>query len=88
MKIRYKNSPEDERNGVVFYFNMQSMDEIDMGDDSARPSELEVWLEADQRWQPLREAFAARPRVLITDNYNTHFFEPRNEIDRERGYSA
>lgn len=87
MKLRYKKYPDDVREGGSFRFNMCSLSEIDMGDDSVSPSDLEVWCEADPRWQPLTDAFKARPRLLITDNYNTHFFEPSNEDDRERGYT-
>lgn len=87
MKLRHKKT------GALAYssnFNMCSMSEIHVyfedGDaDSDFIPEYEAWIEAKKEWKCLSEAF--RDRDVISDNYNSHFFEPPTEEDRKRGYT-
>lgn len=82
MKVKYKKS------GVIAgssMFNTSTVGEVLTGDDSAYIKELDVWLEALQEWKDMPQAF--KDHDLIADNFNTCFFEPRNEEDRKRGYS-
>jgi hypothetical protein len=74
--------PEETR--VSSQFNVSGICEVNMGDDSAFMRDLDVFLEAKQEWKDLLQAF--KDHNLITDNYNTLFFEPRNEEERIRGY--
>lgn len=87
MNLRWKNP----RTGVYVegrgsQLNVHALFEVivyfDDDCDTIPGSELEVHL--DGAWMPLGQAF--REKKLITDNYNTEFFEPANEIERERGY--
>jgi len=55
------------------------------GSDDFFIHELDVFLESKKKWVDMREAF--KNHDLITDNYNTYFFEPKNEEDRKRGYT-
>jgi len=70
-------------------YNVQSVSEIlvywpdEM--DTDYMSNYEVFIEAEQRWMTFHEAFEGKH--LINDNYNTHFFEPTTEEDRQRGYT-
>lgn len=82
MKLRYKNTGT-ECGGSRF--NMSALAEVDVGDDSASISDLDVYLERTQEWKDMIQAF--KDRDLITDNYNSRFFEPANEEDRKRGYT-
>ena len=52
----------------------------DLSDEFA--SDLEVEIKGE--WIPLLDAF--KQNLLITDNYNTKFFEPINDEEKERGY--
>lgn len=86
MKVRYKRTP------VVTYeygFNLTALDEIQLPDDSAYPSNLDVWLtqlnDGKGQWKDMDQAFLDHD--LITDNYNTIFFEPKTPEDRARGYT-
>ena len=45
-------------------------------------SDLEVFI--NNEWIPLIKAFDQK--LLITDNYNTQFFEPKDDEEKERGY--
>ena len=92
MRLRYK-SPRTGNyiEGYGSRFNTHAMFEVVMyfddgegcgGCDSMPGSELEVCI--GEAWLPLGQAL--RERKLITDNYNTEFFEPENEAERERGY--
>jgi hypothetical protein len=54
------------------------------GMDSMYTGDLEVLLSSGE-WKFMPHAL--RDHDLITDDYNTHFFEPANEADRERGYT-
>lgn len=82
MKIRYQETGEI---GAASQFNIHAISEVLTGDDSAYIYELDVWIEALQAWKPLADAF--RDRDVIVDNYNTYFFEPQTDEDRERGYT-
>jgi hypothetical protein len=83
MKVRYKKNPEEIR--YSSNFNTSAIGEVLTGDDSPFFHELDVFLELKQEWKDLRQAFADRD--LITDNYNTCFFEPKNQEDRRRGFT-
>ena len=82
MKVRYKKTGSEaySRN-----FNVSAIGEVLTGDDSPFISELDVYLEALGQWKDMRQSF--RDKDLIIDNYNTWFFEPTSEEDRERGYT-
>lgn len=81
-RLRYKQHPEIERESSKF--NTHALSEIDVGDDSAFIKDLDVYVEALGEWKDLNQAFADRD--LIPDNYNVHFYEPKTDEDRERGY--
>jgi hypothetical protein len=70
-------------------FNMNSICEIEVHllDEiiSDYPSNYEFWLEAEQCWMSWQEAKSKH--LIITDNYNSCFFEPDNEEDKQRGYT-
>ncbi len=58
---------------------------FDKGDaDSMFIRELDVWIEPTG-WKDMSAAFLDHD--IITDNYNTQFFEPKNAEDRKRGYT-
>lgn len=82
MKVRYKTT------GEITYasqFNVTALSEVLTCDDSPFISELDVWIEAKQEWVDMRQAF--RDKDLITDNYNTIFFELETEEDKLRGFT-
>jgi hypothetical protein len=83
MKVRYKNNPETI--GYSSSFNMCSLCEVlvsgDWGGDSAFIKDLDVFILAEYQWKDMRQAF--EDRDIITDNYNTCFFEPDNEEDKK-----
>lgn len=96
MKVRYTNKPEVA--GFADRFNVSSLSEVLLFfDDGDATSEeiglLDVLLEhplpssvyRDGVWVPLSDAF--RSNDVITDNYNTFFFEPRSEEDKARGWA-
>lgn len=71
-------------------FNTSSLSEIvvyfEEGDCSSEfIKEYDVFIKAKNEWKDLGEAF--KDRDIIVDNYNTRFFEPDNEEDRQRGYT-
>lgn len=71
-------------------FNTSSISEIivyyeEDDCDSVFIKDWDVWLKEKQEWKDLRKAF--EDHDVITDNYNTIFFEPLTEKDRERGYT-
>lgn len=81
MKVKYKKS------GIITEasrFNTSALSEVLTGDDSVFIRDLDVYLDSKEKWVDMREAFLHKN--LISDNYNTRFFEPKNEEDRERGY--
>lgn len=82
MKLRYLESKKEI--GNFSRFNVVAMSEIDVGDDSVFIKDLECWVESKQAWMPLSEAFAQS--LVIVDNYNTYFREPKNEEEKSRGY--
>jgi hypothetical protein len=87
LKVRYKNNVETT--GYASNFNMASVSEVlvqgDWGGDSAFQKDLDVFLEFKQKWKDMRKAF--EDHDIITDNYNTVFFEPYNKEDKKRGYT-
>jgi len=48
-------------------------------------NELDVFVTAKKEWIHLPDAF--KNKDVITDNFNTNFFEPKNEEDKNRGYT-
>ncbi len=80
--IRYKKYPEEQFN--AHSLNISALAEVLTGDDSAFFSDLDVYLESKKQWKCLSQAF--KDRDIITDNYNTIFFEPKDEEERKRGY--
>jgi len=83
MRCRYKKT------GYEFNassFNTSALAEVLTGDDSAFIRDLDVFLEATGEWKDMGLAF--RDRDLITDNYNTYFFEPKTDEERKRGYAV
>lgn len=90
MKLRHIESGQMAHSSR---FNLSSVSEIIVGfEDGEQTSDYmrnyEVLLDEGkptERWWPMIEAFSAGD--LITDNYNTIFFEPRTPEDRIRGYS-
>jgi hypothetical protein len=80
MQIRYRDTGIL---GVASSFNLSA--KVIINDDSAFERDLDVWLEQKQCWKSMDEAF--RDCDLITDDHNTHFFEPLTEADRARGYT-
>lgn len=87
MKARLINKPHIT--GETSRFNTHALGEVLMGFDdgdldSMFVSDVEVYVEALKEWKPLSLAF--KDHDVITDNYNTCFFEPDNEEDRKRGY--
>ena len=87
MKVRGKAS------NIVWYshqFNTHGIGEIiiqhpDYGADSDYGKDFDVFLESKQEWKDMAQAF--KDHDLITDNYNSIFFEPKNQEDRRRGYT-
>lgn len=84
MKVRYKTNGSE---GHASQFNTHALAEVfvyfDEGDsDSAFIKELDVLLPSG--WKDMKQAFADHD--LVTDNYNTCFFPPRDEMERERGW--
>jgi hypothetical protein len=89
MRVRYLASPEIT--GDSSSFNMAGLGEVIVyyGDGSASSeeiSELEVYLDSQQRWAPMGEAL--RNNDLISDNRVTRFLEPRTPAERERGFTS
>lgn len=56
----------------------------DGGMDSDFISDYDVQLHTGE-WVPLRDAFLYN--LVICDNYNTYFKEPKNLLEMERGWS-
>ena len=94
MNVRQKNRLELE-----FYagkFNTHALGEVigcseEFAVDLFFIKDLDVFIEVSGDhgvqigWKDMRKAF--RDKDLIMDNYNTYFFEPKNEEDRERGFT-
>lgn len=89
MKVRFTKNPFEEHSSSNF--NVPSLDEVivmfsgDGGADSCFIGDLDVYIETKQKWMPMYDAF--RSHDIIVDNYNTIFFEPKNDADRERGFT-
>lgn len=87
MNVRlFKNS---NVKGSSIKFNTLSLNEVivnfDDGDhDSVSISDLDVYIKRESKWIPLSDAF--EQKLVITDNHNTRFFEPKDEEERIRGY--
>ncbi len=62
-------------NEVLMYFDNE-------GASSEFISDIEVKIKDE--WIPLSEAF--KQKLLITNNYNTEFFEPINNEEKDKGY--
>jgi len=85
MKVR------DKASGAIWFsnrFNIHGLSEIivghkEYGSDSAFIKDFDVFLERNQDWKDMSQAFRAHD--IITDNYNTLFFGPKTEEDRTRG---
>ena len=82
MKVRYRKTQTE---AISSRFNIHSIGEVITEDDSPFISELDVYLEQKHEWKDMSQAF--KDKDLITDNYNTTFFEPQNEEDRVRGFT-
>ena len=86
MKVRFKENPN-----IVWYsgkFNIHGLGEVivqhkDFGADSVFIKDLDVLIDAS--WKDMAQAF--RDKDLIIDNYNTYFFEPKTQEDKERGFT-
>ena len=86
MNVRFKKTP-----AIIWYssqLNIHSLSEVivqhrDFGADSVDIEGLDVLIK--NNWKDMRQAF--RDHDLITDNYNTIFFEARDEKERKRGYA-
>jgi len=87
MKVRGKAS------NIIWYsskFNIHGLGEMiiqneQYGADSVYIKDFDVFLEDKQDWKDMAQAF--RDKDLITDNYNTYFFEPKTREDRKRGFT-
>lgn len=88
MKVRLKAKPEVT--GSSDSFNVHALAEIlvnfdnDQGASSEYIKDYEVLL-SDGNWHDMGVAF--EQHFLITDNFNTGFFEPKNEEDQIRGFT-
>ena len=88
MRVRFKSKPT-----VVEFthkFNVHGLGEVLVGFvdgdmDSVYIRDLEVFIEALDEWKSMSKAF--EDSDIITDNYNTYIFEPKNDEDRKRGYT-
>jgi hypothetical protein len=89
MKVRITDKPEVT--GSSGSFNVHGIGEVivmfdDGSADSMFISDLDVLLEnLGGVWMHMRDAF--KQHYLITDNYNTVFFEPKHQLDKDRGYT-
>ena len=86
MKLRMTKNPEIT--GVGNKFNTHDLFEVivyfDEGDcDSCFGRELDVQL-SDGKWVSLSQAF--RDKLVINDNYNIEFREPKNQEEIDRGF--
>lgn len=86
MRVRNKNSGTEASSGRLNTHGLGEMIvQFDEGDASSEYiSDYEVQL-PDGSWKDLPQAF--RDHDVITDNYDTVFFFPRNDEDRRRGFT-
>jgi hypothetical protein len=80
MKLRYKETKTETESSQ---FNIHALAEVLTGDDSVFIKDLDVWVNGE--WKDMRQAF--RDRDIIPNNENTRFGIPKNDMERERGYS-
>ena len=91
MKVREKAHPDV--NMYSSKFNIHALAEVichweDGSADSMFIKDLDVFIEKDINfftWKDMRQAF--QDHSIITNNFNTCFFEPINEEDKERGFT-
>jgi hypothetical protein len=88
MKVRYTSRLDIT--GDSSTFNMHGLGEVIVyfpeGDATSEEiRELDVWLDSRQEWVPLGEAL--KRNDVITDNRVTSFREPRDQAERDRGWS-
>ena len=81
MKLRYKKTGTETASSS---FNVHAMAEVLTGDDTVYISDLDVWLPKLNIWKDMGRAFTDHD--LIVDDYNTYFFEPENDEEREKGW--
>lgn len=85
MKVKFKSDKSNEISWSS-QFNTHGFGEVivngDWGQDSVYIKDLDVLING--KWKDMGAAF--RDKDLIHDNYNIYFFEPKNEIDRKRGF--
>jgi len=87
MKVRHA---EKKYIGWSSEFNIHALAEVIVsfekgGMDSMFTRELEIFIEGTQTWKGFQQA--KKDHDIISDNYNTCFFEPENKEDRTRGYT-
>ncbi len=90
MKVREKEDTAPNSSFYVGKFNIHAFGEVvgcgdDFGCNLFFIKDLDVFLESNNQWKDMRSAF--KDCDLITDNYNTCFFEPVCEEDKKRGYT-
>lgn len=86
MKVRNKANGSE---GYSNTFNVHALSEIivcflDSDCSSEFISDYEVYLESKQEYMDMLQAF--KEKLIITDNYNTNFREPKDDQERERGW--
>lgn len=86
MKVRMKDDLDHPFSASKF--NIHALNEVigfgeQFGSDLFFIRDLDVLI--GDKWIDMGEAFKSHD--LITDNYNTWFFEPANEEDRKRGFT-
>jgi hypothetical protein len=77
---------KDKAIGSSSRFNTHALDEIivgfgEDGMDSCYIKDFDVFIEKKKEWIDMPTAF--KNHDIIIDNYNTMFFEPTNEKDKE-----
>ena len=82
MELRLKSTNEILGGDL---FNTTALNEVLASGDSYYIRELDIFIIKLGVWKDMRQAF--KDRDIITDNYNTKFFEPQNERDKERRYT-
>ena len=83
MKLRYKKTGIEAAGSQ---FNIHAIGEVLTGDDTVYINDLDVFLPALNTWKDMGQAFTDHD--LIVDDYNTYFFEPKDDAERQRGYRS
>ena len=96
MNVREKIHPNDKCSSSKF--NTHALSEVicywEADSDSMFIKDLDVYITAGVfngfcsmaiGWKDMHQAF--KDYDIITDNYNTCFFEPKNKEDKERGFT-